>query len=161
MMSSSKAKIRRPAPPAAGQTADALLQLEGLIGFQLRRSYAVSSRKFVELFADLNIKPGQFSILYAIHCIPDQTQASIARLLSLDPSSIVPLIDQLERKGYVVRTKKDRRSHALSLTPLGATMFERGQERVAAHEQAITAGLSGRERATLLKLLGRLRENGL
>jgi DNA-binding MarR family transcriptional regulator len=137
----------------------AILDLENLAGFELRRAHAASTRKFTEIFADLKIKPGQFSILLAVSRFPDQSQAAIAKLLSLDPSSVVPLIDQLERKGYLKRVPKDRRSHALRITGEGAEKLAKGHEKVLEHERALLAGFDRKERDTFLRLLKRVRTN--
>ena len=136
-----------------------ILDLEKLTGFELRRAHAASSRKFTEIFSDLKIKPGQFSILLAVSRFPDQSQAAIAKLLSLDPSSVVPLIDQLERKGYLKRVPKDRRSHALRITDEGAEKLESGHEKVVEHEKALLAGLDRKERDTFMRLLKKVRAN--
>lgn len=125
----------------------------------MRRAHAASSRKFTEIFAEARIKPGQFSILLAVSRFPDQSQAAIAKLLSLDPSSVVPLIDQLERKGYLKRVPKDRRSHALRITDEGAEKLASGREKVLEHERALLAGLDRKERDTFMRLLKRVRTN--
>ena len=137
----------------------AILELESLAGFELRRAHAASARKFTEIFSDLKIKPGQFSILLAVSRFPDQSQAAIAKLLSLDPSSVVPLIDQLERKGFLKRVPKDRRSHAIRITDEGAEKLASGHEKVIQHETVLLTGLDRKERDTFLRLLKRVRAN--
>jgi DNA-binding MarR family transcriptional regulator len=150
-----------PAAPEIPADAEAgeLVDLEELIGFELRRTNAASARKFVEILSDLKLKPGQFSILFTAFRSPDQTQASLARILSLDPSSVVPLVDQLERKGYLARLVKNRRSHAIRVTDLGKTVVERAEQRIKDHEQLLVRGLKKVEQRTMLDLLRRMRRN--
>jgi DNA-binding MarR family transcriptional regulator len=77
---------------------------------------------------------------------------------------MVFLTDELEKLGLVERRRNpaDRRSHALYLTTAGTAMLDRVREVTRAHEDAITAGLSGPEREELTALLRRLaRDRGL
>lgn len=135
------------------------LELEDLVGFELRRANSASARMFSDMFSDLEVKPGQFSILLTVARFPDQTQASISKRLSLDPSSVVPLVDQLERRGYLTRSAKNRRSHALRITALGLDILSRSQSRIEAHEATLLRGLTPGQRRTLMNLLRRVRKN--
>lgn len=53
------------------------------------------------------------------------TSSEISRRLHIDPATIVPVIDALERNGYVLRGKdpQDRRRNPLSLTPAGRDLL--------------------------------------
>ena len=55
-----------------------------------------------------------------------------------------------------MKAPNDRRSHALQLSEKGAVTLAILEQRVAAHERDITAGLSAAERKTLLNLLSRI-----
>jgi DNA-binding MarR family transcriptional regulator len=135
------------------------VELEDLVGFELRRANSASARTFSEMFSDLELKPGQFSILLTVTRFPDETQASISKRLSLDPSSVVPLVDQLERRNYLTRSAKNRRSHALRITERGLAIVGQAQSRIVAHETMLLKGLTPTQRRTLMNLLRRVRTN--
>ena len=144
------------------QPADnALLALENFIGFELRRAYNASARKFVEIMASLSLKPGQYSLMLAIERMPGETQSAIARLLSIDRSTMVPLLNQLERKGFVERVRRsdDRRAHALQLTRRGAAILDKSRELIELHERTITRGFTPEECQALLAGLKRIGKN--
>ncbi len=54
----------------------------------------------------------------------EQTISELSRIFVLDPSTLVPVVDSLERKGLVARRRdpNDRRRVPLSLTAAGAKM---------------------------------------
>jgi DNA-binding MarR family transcriptional regulator len=56
-----------------------------------------------------------------------RTQLEIARQLGIDKSTLVPLLDRLERDGLVVRTfsERDRRVRIPQATPAGAEVVRR------------------------------------
>jgi DNA-binding MarR family transcriptional regulator len=138
-----------------------LRALEDFIGFELRRAYNASARKFVEIMTDLSLKPGQYSLMLAIERVPGSTQSTVARLLSVDRSTMVPLLNQLERKGYVQRVRRadDRRAYALQLTPVGSGILHKSRELIELHERTITRGFSASDRASLLAGLRRIGQN--
>jgi DNA-binding MarR family transcriptional regulator len=85
----------------------------------------------------------------------EPTQREMAEFLSLDPSQIVALIDELEKRGLVIRApgKLDRRAKIVSSTPEGEALFRRAEAAARDAESAALAGLSAPEIATLKGLL--------
>ena len=57
------------------------------------------------------------------------SQQALGEQLGIDRTTVVELIDQLEKQGVVVRRRNpaDRRSYALSLTPRGRTVQKRAK----------------------------------
>ncbi len=86
------------------------------------------------------------------------SQSALGAALGVDRSTVVPLIDRLEARALVVRapSPRDRRSHALQLSPAGARLLAQAEAQVRAHEAVIAARLSEPERRTLLELLARI-----
>ena len=66
----------------------------------------------------------QSSALLAIDSQKEISQREIASRLHLQPASVVPLIDELERLKLVLRkpTSSDRRKYNITLTPEGKTL---------------------------------------
>jgi DNA-binding MarR family transcriptional regulator len=86
-----------------------------------------------------------------------QTQQSLAEALTLDPSNVVGLLNELEERELVVRRRDpaDRRRHIVELSPLGEDELAVAHERVSLVEDDVLRELSADERATLYRLLRR------
>lgn len=107
---------------------------------------------------ELDITPGLFGALVVIEANPDLKQTDLARAVQLDRSTVVTLVDNLERRQLVERRSSptDRRSNALRLTEQGSTLLRTLKRRVAAHEKRLIANLTADERTTLIGLLHKI-----
>jgi DNA-binding MarR family transcriptional regulator len=132
--------------------------LTGLVGFHLRQAQIAVFRDFVESMRPLDMTPGLFAVLVLVEANPGVKQSDLARAVHLDRSTVVSVLDNLERRGLVARhaATHDRRSNALRLTTTGSALLRRLKQRVARHEKRLTHGFDERERATLVTLLGRI-----
>ena len=76
--------------------------------------------------AQAGISGRQFWILHALSC-EEQTISELSHTFMLDPSTLVPAVDALERKGLVKRGRdlNDRRRVPLSLTEQGNKLVAR------------------------------------
>ena len=85
------------------------------------------------------------------------TQTGLAEALRLDPSNLVGLLNDLERRGMVIRQHHpdDRRRHIVSIADDGITQLHNTEERLAAAEDRLLGALDPEERATLHCLLMR------
>ena len=74
--------------------------------------------------ADASISGLQFGILLALS-FKEHTISDLSRHFMLDPSTLVPAVDALERKGYAKRGRDplDRRRVPISLTESGAELL--------------------------------------
>jgi DNA-binding MarR family transcriptional regulator len=144
-------------PRNAGQAIDHGV-LTGLVGFHLRQAQIAVFRDFVESMGPLEMTPGLFAVLVLIEANPGLKQSDLARAVHLDRSTVVSVVDNLERRRLVERraAANDRRSNALRLTSAGAALLRRLKRRVAQHEKRLTRELDARERGTLVTLLGRI-----
>src|SRR5581483_4184599 len=118
--------------------------LSELIGYQVRRAQVAVFQHFAQAFTGLQLTPGQLGALVLIQANPGLSQSALGGALGVDRSTVVPLIDRLEARGLVVRapSPRDRRSHALQLSPEGIALLARATEQVRAHEATIAARLS-------------------
>src|SRR5690242_5933883 len=139
-------KTPGPAEPKGG-VAFLLVQL----GFHL-------ARVFGERLKPLGLEQRQAGMLVRLAENDGRSQQAVAELMGINPTRMVFLTDELEKLGLVERRRNpaDRRSHALYLTEAGTAMLARVREVTQAHEDAVTAGLSGAEREQLISLLRRL-----
>lgn len=131
--------------------------LPALLGYQLRLAQLAVFRDFERSFAPIGLSPGRVGMLVLIEANPGISQSRLAAAVELDRSTLVPLIDSLERAGLVERRAgKDRRTNELWLTSPGERQLAQMKRQVARHEARITRGLTRGEVRTLLKLLGKL-----
>ena len=86
------------------------------------------------------------------------SQQAIGERLRIDRTTMVALIDDLERAGYVKRERNpdDRRAYVITLTPAGKRAQARAEEAVDAHALEFFGRLSEAERRELHRLLARL-----
>lgn len=143
---------RTAAPPAAYGL------LPDLLGYHLRRAQSAVFQDFAATINGADITPGQFGVLALIDANSGLSQTRLAGILGIDRSTLVAVLDKLERQGLVERAARpnDRRSHALKLSREGAKRFAALAQQVRRHETRIARQLSPRQRATLIALLQRI-----
>lgn len=86
------------------------------------------------------------------------SQHEIGQLLNIDRTTMVDLVDQLEKGGIVRRDRnpRDRRSHAVTLTPNGKTKQKRAMQAFDGAVDDFFAPLSPAERKQFANMLRRL-----
>ncbi len=73
--------------------------LPGLLGYQVRQAQIAIFRDFTATLADDGMTPTLFGSLVLIEANPGLKQADLARALQLDRSTVVTVIDTLEKRG--------------------------------------------------------------
>jgi DNA-binding MarR family transcriptional regulator len=143
----------RPDPPAA-----AVPLLAESVGFALRQAQLVVHHDFQAALADLDLRPGQFVVLLAIHQLPDSSQTRIASLLRIEKANFVAQITDLVGQGLVQRGRSasDRRSYRLALTRTGRERLQSALRRQQQYEARLTVALGAEGRRQLLEILSRL-----
>lgn len=132
--------------------------LHDLVGYQLRLAQVALFRDFADAFSEYDVTPGLFGVLVIIESNPDLNQSDLARASHLDRSTVVFVIDKLERRGLVERrpSPNDRRSNALQLTRAGKSLLKELKRHVTEHEKRLVANLSQDEQDTLIALLKKI-----
>ncbi len=135
------------------------LALDNLLGYNLRRAHYVQRARFASVFAPYRIRPMQLSILGLLFQNKLMKQGELCKALGVKPTNIVPLIDELEERNFIVRryTQTDKRSRALQLTPAGKKFTEELLPLHESLEQSVSHYLNKAERAELLRLLKKFR----
>jgi DNA-binding MarR family transcriptional regulator len=133
--------------------------LEEFIGYNLKRAYMIVLADFRRALGDEGMAPRQFSALSLVVQFPNITQSGLARMLGIERSGLVALVDELEARGFLGRTHVpgDRRVQALVATPAGQRACEEALAAVRAHEAALLSVLSAEEKETLAALLKKIR----
>jgi DNA-binding MarR family transcriptional regulator len=124
--------MSRKAPiPVAAQTdiADQLEPelggLETIAGFHLRLANNAVFRHFMNALAPLDLTQKQTSVLWLIAERPGIAQIDLAARLDMDRATMMAIIDRLEARDLVARTRStgDRRRQDLHLTAAGKDLF--------------------------------------
>lgn len=133
-------------------------RLEHLLGYALRRAQVRVFQDFEAEMKELGLTPGQLGALFLIEANRGLSQSELGNALGIDRSSVVPLIDRLQKRGWVRRAVRasDRRAHALELAPAGSALLARLSPRLEAHETRIAADLTPGDRQRLLDLLAKV-----
>jgi len=145
--------------PRGGERAPLRLgRLSSLLGYALRSAQVRVFQDFEAEMKELGLTPGQLGTLFLIEANRGLSQSELGAALGIDRSSVVPLIDRLQKRGWVRRAARasDRRAHALELAPGGVSLLAKLLPRLEAHERRISAALSPAERRALLELLARV-----
>jgi DNA-binding MarR family transcriptional regulator len=85
------------------------------------------------------------------------SQQALADSLSLDPSNVVGLLNELEERRLITRRRDsaDRRRHIVELSPRGEEELCSAYDRLRRIDDDLLSPLSSKERATLYDLLVR------
>jgi DNA-binding MarR family transcriptional regulator len=103
------------------------------------------------------LRPRHLIALSVLHERGPLSQQALGEALSLDPSNVVGLLNELEERGLVARKRDpaDRRRHIVSLSAAGGTELAASDAEATRIEDDLLAALSPAERAQLRDLLTR------
>ena len=131
------------------------------MGFTLSQLGFATSSRFGQIVGTLGLEPRHYALLRAVRSAGGQSQQAVAERLQIPPSTMVSLVDHLEKQGLLQRRphSTDRRTRQLHLTERGGHILDEAIKLGAEWEQQICAGLSSAERDELLALLRRVAAN--
>jgi DNA-binding MarR family transcriptional regulator len=110
---------------------------------------------FAERLQELQLVPAHAGALRAIAANDGISQQALASLLGMVPSRLVGLLDELEQRGFVERrdNAEDRRVYEIHLTEKGSRAMADIGRIARAHDDAVCAPLTEKQRQTLWSLL--------
>ena len=126
-----------------------------LIGAAQRASEALE-----RALAPLGLRTRHYRVLVALAEAGGLSQQALGRLLAIDRTTMVAIVDELERQGLAERRQvaEDRRSYRVQLTGRGRTTLVRATGAAARADEALLAGLEADERhrlqASLTQIVG-------
>ncbi len=131
--------------------------LQEILGVVLRETQNKGAKCFASQ-VDAGIAPGHYSVLKLIRLNPGCTQSALSKASGLDRSSMVPIIDDFERRGWVSRAKVkgDRRAYAVFILSSGKKELDRLDSLVSSLECEIRFHMGEKKAVTLIKLLKEL-----
>ena len=129
--------------------------LLGHAGYAVRRFQIWIFQDFIRTLAAVDIKPTQYSVLTVIAANPGLSQMAVAQRLGIERARLVHLLDSLEDRKLLkrVRSKTDRRSHALHLTAQGEASLRQFKLLAAEHERHVAEKIGKENREQLLRIL--------
>lgn len=132
--------------------------LQHLVGYNLKRAYMRFQSDFRETMGADGLTPRSFSALSLVADSPGITQSELSRILGIERSGLVAIIDELQARGFLERVpvQGDRRAQALTLTSSGMSAYLAMLARVRTHEERLLDGLDAGERDVLLGMLRKL-----
>ncbi len=152
--------VTNSAPVESPRTAPSNLAAASIsndLGFLLAKMHAAGSVINNAALADFGLKERSYSVLALAQGDLELSQREMAEFLSLDPSQVVALIDELERRGLVKRTvgRADRRHKLLTTTTKGRKVLVAAQKAATDAEAAQLCMLTDEEIAALKTILSK------
>ncbi len=128
------------------------------IGFLLSQVGAYASQQFGKLLKEIDISPSHAGILRIVSLSEKISQKELADRLSILPSRLVVLIDELENKKLIERRNDpaDRRSHMLHLSENGYKILKSLSIIAKTHSDQLGSGLTAEERNFLASILQKI-----
>jgi DNA-binding MarR family transcriptional regulator len=129
-------------------------EFAGQLFFRLWRA---SHTRIAEALESVDLTPALFGLLNVLGARKGANQQEIGAAMGVDPSTMVSLIDELERAGLAERRPHptDRRAREVAITPKGRRVLERARRMAFQVEDEVLRGLTAAERRELLRLLRR------
>lgn len=144
--------------PGAGGRVLAGAALAEQTSFLLARANARSLSLGNAALRPLGLRVRSYSVLALAAGDERPSQRDLASFLSLDPSQVVALVDDLETRGLVERVTdpNDRRANVVRATTAGADVVARASQALREADRELFDGLSEPERSSLTDILGRI-----
>lgn len=132
--------------------------LASATGFLLSWNGRRTAAGFAEALDEVGLNPPIFGVMQLIAAHPGRTQRELVSDTLVDPSTMVAVLDDLERDGLAERRThpSDRRKHAVHLTSKGKRTLERARRIATRFADDLLEPLDAEERETLRLLLRKL-----
>lgn len=129
--------------------------LGGDLIFLLARANALTLAAANAALAEHGLKARSYSVLALAAGDVHPTQRELAEFLRLDPSQVVALVDELEKRDLVERRTDpaDRRANVLVATDAGRSLFARARKSARAVELGLLAAVTPEDHERLAGLL--------
>ena len=153
---------RRELPDDEAGSELAFAELDGLLGYLLRRAQGAMHRDFMASVASFELTQKQAATMWLIQANAGTSQAEVAAALGMDRATMMALTDRLEDRGFVIRKRSsvDRRRQELYLTPSGQSILKKCKARIAEHDEKFRALFTASELASLVDALKRFQNLG-
>jgi MarR family transcriptional regulator, lower aerobic nicotinate degradation pathway regulator len=133
------------------------LEVAEFAGQLFFRLWRASNARTAQTLRSVDLTPALFAVLNFLGARERAIQQQISSAMGIDPSTMVSLIDELERAGLAARRPHpaDRRAREVVLTTKGRRVLQRARKMATQVENEVLQGLTPGERRQLLTLLRR------
>ena len=133
--------------------------LRRFLGYHMKRAFNVVQADLTATLKPFDLRMLTYTALVLICDNPGLSQAQLAAAMDIERPNLVVIIDELERRELINRTRlpSDRRTYALIPTLAGRRLCDKAVAAVEAHEARLFAGLDEESRATVVALLSKVR----
>jgi len=130
-------------------------QLSSTAAFLIAKLGQSVGSRFAERLEPIGLRPRHCGVLSLLADGVPGSQLDLGKRLSVVPSAVVGLLDDLEELGAVERgaDRSDRRRHAVALTGRGRWLLRRSQEIALALDLELLADLGSAERTAFIATL--------
>src|SRR5919202_2606689 len=130
-------------------------------GQLLFRLWRASHLRAAHVLATVGLTPALFSLLNVIGAREGAIQQELGAAMGIDRTTMVSLIDHLERAGLAQRrpSATDRRAREVAITAKGRRLLARARRLISEAEDEVLAGLTAQQRRDLRALLRRALES--
>jgi len=134
---------------------------EESLGYWLTVTTQALHRRLAEELAPDGITYRQTHVIGWLKLRGELSQADLARLMMIEPPTLVRILDRMEQAGWIRRTgdPTDRRRRIVQLAPKAEPIWDRIADRARALREAAAAGLTPAEVNQLKRLLRRVHAN--
>ena len=131
------------------------IEVAEFVGQLFFRLWRASHAQTAAALQSVGLTPALFAVLNYLQAGEGGIQQQIGSAMGIDPSTMVSLVDQLERAGLANRRPhpQDRRAREVLITPKGRRTVKRARELAEEVEDDVLQGLSPAERRQLVTLL--------
>jgi DNA-binding MarR family transcriptional regulator len=145
-------------PVGAGSGQSPRYVLDEQVGFLLRQVNQRHTTIFAEWIGE-DLTPRQWAVLSKLREVGATSQNLLGRLVTMDAATVKGVVDRLRRRGLLdsVPDPTDGRRVFIDLTRGGEVLVDRTIEAATRVTEKTLAPLNDDERATLMRLLERLR----
>ncbi len=144
--------------PAPADVRTVPQELRASPGFLLGKAAQQGAELAERALPLLDLKARHYGVLVSLQDRGPLAQHELGQLLRIDRTTMVAVVDHLERLGFVVRGLHpvDRRTYQIQLTAAGRWAFEQARDSMAGADAALVDRLSAQEGAQLVTLLHKL-----
>jgi DNA-binding MarR family transcriptional regulator len=128
------------------------------LGFLLARAGARAIRDLNRALEDSGLRSRHYTVLLAVTSNDGLSQRELGELLSIDPSAVVSLVDDLQKRGLVRRDPHpvDRRTRSVVPTEAGEAMLATMRPMADNVRAGLLAALDQDEQEQLMGLIRRV-----
>ena len=134
--------------------------LREMLGYHIKRASNVIQADLAQTLQAFDLRMITYTALVLIAENPGLSQAKLADAMAVERPNLVVIVDELEKRGLIMRNRvpEDRRAYALTTTLAGRQLFEKATKSVRQHEERLLTPLTAELRAAVVEAMSLIRQ---